>query len=335
VNTPITILADIATGANRDSVPGGEPTFSPKGGLLATWDERDVIVFDLAPVKSRHRLPAGPFPDSQVVRLRFSPDGSLLYIASAGGKPKLWETATGRQRGTVEGFHAVFAPDSRTLATVLPGPVVKLWDTATGTERAELRGFKKGSFDVEFAPDGKRLLTTASDFGLGAAKPTNAEEPPADQTEPLDLRLWDADTGKELATLPGSIPVRQAYRHGVFTPDGTAVVYHRAEGGPRLELAIWDVAAGKERATVRDVDAVGLIAIAPDSRTLWATAGRVLKCYDTADGRELFQALAKERITSDVRLSPDGRSLTIAVVAGETPAGRPSRMEVRAYQIRP
>src|SRR5262249_25811739 len=145
---------------------------------------------------------------------------------------KLWAVATGKEIATLDGFNAVWAKGGKSLATVLPGPVVKLWDLPTGKPRATLQGFNQPGCQVEFTPDGRLLLTSVSEFGLkpdGDIDWPEKGQPYKPKRRPLDVRLWDATTGRELLRLPGEI---YNCRSGIFSPDGKTIAYQRFTDDP-------------------------------------------------------------------------------------------------------
>src|SRR5262249_47687950 len=72
----------------------------------------------------------------------FSPDGLTLVSASRDSKVKLWDVATGQNRGMLlehtGAVQVAFSLDGKTLASGGFDGAVKLWDVATWRERAIL-----------------------------------------------------------------------------------------------------------------------------------------------------------------------------------------------------
>jgi WD40 repeat protein len=215
-------------------------------GTLASASNDTVRLWDTAgkelPALSGH---------SRVNSVAFSPDGKTLASASWDTTVKLWETATGKELGTLVGHsYAVsgvaFSPDGKALASTSADKTVKLWDIHTGKELATLFGHSDSVIAVTFSLDGKTLATAS-----------------ADKT----VKLWDIDSRKELATLTG----HSAYVSGVvFSPDGKTLASASADKTVKL----WNIATRRELVTLAGhTSAIFAVAFTPDGKTLASASG--------------------------------------------------------------
>src|SRR5262249_23938270 len=125
---------------------------------------------------------------------------------------------------------------------------------ATCKERAALRGHELPYVHAIFSPDGKTLATLGGYMGAATgAKPPQAAPAGSRVKRPVEVKLWDVTTGKDLLTLPGNT---FGDNRAHFSPDGKTLDYLRGVPAedPHSEharcVALWDLEAGKERATI-------------------------------------------------------------------------------------
>jgi serine/threonine protein kinase/WD40 repeat protein len=227
------VLADVTDGRELTRFQAG---FTPAplalradGTRLAIADEfRDtgVQIWDLEPPRKAAVLrlaERGP-----AVALAWSPDGHRLGVGLANSSAaEIWDIAARRPSVVLEG-HAQrvgllsFHPDGRLILTISWDGSSRLWDVATGRSVVH---WQSQIIDPHFARDGKacgvvaiggekRLLevepgreyrTLNVDLGVGRGDFYRADIGPDDWLAvgmADGVRLWDLDTGGEMAFLP-------------------------------------------------------------------------------------------------------------------------------------
>jgi WD40 repeat protein len=188
-----------------------------------------------------------------------------------------------------------FSPDGRTLASAGGAAwAVWLWDLARREPRCTLRGHRRRVTSVAFSPDGRNV---ASADGYACVK------------------LWDAATGQERATLQQP----QYWHPGIFalafSPDGSTL----AAGDISLRpwgygLRRWDVASFKEHSflVAHSFERILCLAFSPDGRHLvGGTRTRTVQRWDLAPGRERAGFTLGAEVRS-LAFSPDGTALVVA-----------------------
>src|SRR5262249_51028603 len=133
-----------------------------------------------------------PSPDSRVVRIAFSPDGTLLATAghvNGVAVVRIWKVATGRLLFTSHGpaggaWEGGFSPDGQSLAGGLGTGGGSLFDMASGWQAATLAGHDGWVRWLGFHPDGRSLVVTG---------------PLGENT----VFIWDLATRKQMPRLSG------------------------------------------------------------------------------------------------------------------------------------
>jgi WD40 repeat protein len=215
-----------------------------------------------------------------------------------------------------------YSPGGRRIAAAGTDGI-KVWDVATGQELVRFRGQTSGFSGVAFSPDGQRIAA-ANDDGI--------------------LRVWDAATGRETASLRAlenecsllalrastvalltsplghgpflavaSMVAERTSTQGLssvtFSPDGRRIACARSES-----VKIWNVASGREALTLRGHSrAVNSIAFSPDGRQIAsASFDATVMVWDAATGKETRTLHGHKNGVTGVAFSPDSRRIASA-----------------------
>jgi hypothetical protein len=237
----------------------------------------------------------------------FSPDARTLALEWDDGSVRLWEMATGNERGrlgeaaprkaaekpapgvgVVAGVGVLaraifpvafrpgagslaFSPDGRFLAQV-NARAVTLWDVAARKELRQLKGHVGDIAALAYAPDGKTLATGSAD-GTGlvwdVARLTEpATRPAADVKEEALKAAWDALAGEDAARAYDGMMMLAA-----APGQGMRFLHERlkpAAAPNAKELADWIARLDSDEFEVRQKAAEALRKVGP-------TAGPVLR----------------------------------------------------------
>jgi WD40 repeat protein/serine/threonine protein kinase len=295
--------------------------FSPDWRRLASAASDDTVEIRDAQTGQRTLTLKGH--TAPVMTVAFSPDGKQL--ASGGGghrlpdgtwglrrfppferaEIKVWDAQTGREAFSVPGLIGyvgilTFSPDGKHLVGASGGPIppwVKVWDAQTGQELFSLQG------PVAFSPDGKRLAGASGPppRQAGASGPPPGQGPQG----PRLIKIWDAQTRKELFSLEGG------GMSLAFSPDGK-----RLASGSK----VWDAQTGKELLSLK-VTPAGPLVFSPDGMRLATTSGQMggpggqprpemeVQVWDAETGRELCSFKGPSGLARGLVFSPDGKRL--------------------------
>jgi WD40 repeat protein len=239
-----------------------ELVWSPDGTMLASGSTDDsVIVWDTATGDSLNRM-AGNVSD--INGLAWSPDSkSVMY--TTGDLVLLRDALTGEREFSFEGHRESItalarSPDGSLYASsALVENSVMIWEAGSGERRrtiyiSTIPGFLKGTYDMQWSPDGTRLAVGENDG---------------------DISIWDAETGARKRAIDAFSNVSGL----AWLPDGRRVIACSSN-----EVAIWDVDTGERLAgTEGHSRTVNSLAWFSDGKTL--AAGFDANIWNVVTGR--------------------------------------------------
>jgi WD40 repeat protein/class 3 adenylate cyclase len=249
----------------------GDVRFSPDGRqVVATGGRDSVTVWDLATgkaVRTSRPDPAQDPPGFEFQSWDLSPDGTSIVAAGLDGTARAWDTATGKELSRVvpheqEPTDVNWSPDGSHLVVGSFDGTTKIVDRS-GREARVLKDdqdFYVAS--VRFSPDGRLVATSAvpkrgnPDYHvriwdwqrntvirqIDTAAEVSVFDPSGSRIATAaprgDARVWDVESGAELATLAGHTG---GINDLAFSPDGARIATVGFDGNVRL----FDAASGQ------------------------------------------------------------------------------------------
>ena len=236
--------------------------WAPSGEQFLTFNrEGEVIVWDSETGQLIKRMCCH---QGEINQAMWSPNGELIGSSSSeDGSVIIWQVDTGQALYALpvdssDSYVAFtsWSPSGVRFATKGRGGVgVKVYDSSNGQLLIILRvpGFH---YQVKWSPDGSQLFTTSTSGGKGIGK------------------LWDAESGQELARIPGLIQATSMD----WSPSGDLV----AVGTSDFSVHIWDINSDQEILKLGGAPPnIWQVAFSPDGKQLLAMGeDNSLKVYD-------------------------------------------------------
>jgi WD40 repeat protein len=286
-----------ALNLSDSSFPVHRVAFSSDGQILAGISGIRNDTLKLWRVDNSQELLTLKGHTDAVWSIAFSNDGLTLASGSSDRKVKLWNVASFQELITIQARQGsvqsiAFNRAGTLLASGGVNDTAKIWSTVNHQELAPpLKGQGGIIHSVAFSDDGHLLATAHGDFYF------------RDNV----IRLWDATTFKELATLKGHT---NQVKSVAFSKNGRML----ASGSSDHTIKLWDVASRKELITLKGhTNGIYSVAFSRNGQLLAsASADHTVKLWDLTSRKELATLKGHNEAVFSVAFRPDGRTLASA-----------------------
>ena len=232
-------LWDAATGKSKATLTGymriNTAAYSPDSKTIVTGNQDGKVHFwDASTAKLKNTFTGDK--DGIIFNITYSPDGKTIAVVSSyNDRVLLRDATTGKHKATLKHFGLIdtiflrlqnreydigpiaYSPDGKTIVTggdyyTVEKGTVYLWDARTGKRKSVIFKGPGAVWTVVFSKDGKRIIAT----GDWKNK----------------VRVWHAETGKELTPTLADIP--SGSKRLLHSPDGTTTAQEVIRDGTVL-----------------------------------------------------------------------------------------------------
>ncbi|KIK32064.1 hypothetical protein CY34DRAFT_195003 [Suillus luteus UH-Slu-Lm8-n1] len=243
--------------------------------------------------------------DSAVWSIALSPDGKKVVSGSGNGAVRLWDIDTckviKKWTGHTQGVESVcWSRDGQRVLSGSWDGSARQWDVENGETMPEpietiLASIETGHeyvYAVVYSPD-TTLIATGGQDGPWAEEPTEAS-----------VKIWDAETGKLVATLKGHTDIVRCL---AWTKDGKTLI----SGSSDCSIRIWNTTNWKQTAVLDEHTSVVYgIAISPNGRILasasWDNTARL---WNLENGQPISSPIQHTDEVNCVSFSAGGKQL--------------------------
>ena len=268
------------------------------------------------------------------IRFQHSPDGRTI-ASNSSKEVYLWDAITGERKATITGhtrsvFSVAYSPDGKTIATRngtgkdLQDDVteISLWDTGTAERKVTIA--EHPCYVFMYSPDSSTIITCGMHGEERSQRVLTTEEGREYKLgDGRVIRLWDATTGKQKATLE-----EHAYDVESFavSPDGSTII---TKGSQWIEnddhfgsfIRLWDAITGKYKITLVDgrnsSSPIRNFACNPDGKTIAVGEDGGIGLWNVATGERKTVLVDKATLVDheyivgveNLAYSPDGNTI--------------------------
>jgi len=267
-------------------------TFAPDGRIASSSFDNTIKFWNTTSGRLFTQIPGRAGLADPVV---FAPGGDLLAYGQRNtinlftGPEQtitLVDAATGNVSRTLPGHEGganclAFNGDGVRLVSGGRKGDVKVWDTKITKSICTVRGGDGEIVAVALSPDGRTGASTHEPPETTRFRRGEGQY----QTIPVAIKVWDADSGSEQATLTGH---RAGVHRLAFGPDGKVLASAGGDG-----VKFWDLAAGTELKgldqTTLKSSTFTLLQFSPGGDRLLTSGSANLQLWDTATGRSMAE----------------------------------------------
>ena len=196
---------------------GNSAVFSSDGTKIVTGGHGIIIIWDAETGRELLAMSDAEGARAWMWTADLSPNAEKVVTAGHGSRDKtarIWDVALRKEERRLVGHtdqveFAAFSPDGTKIVTASEDRTVRIWEVQSGKELLKLE-HPRHVCSATFSSDGKKIVTAGG-----------------------DIRIFDADSGKELQKLEGHT---NSIRSANFSPDGKRIV---TGGFPDGTVRIW------------------------------------------------------------------------------------------------
>ncbi|RLS52246.1 MAG: WD40 repeat domain-containing protein [Planctomycetota bacterium] len=290
-------VIDMTSGTQRWSHPGHRMQWSPVSNRIAVAADRSAFILSGEDGKVLFEL-AGH--SGAIHQIAWSPSGTEVATASHDDTLRVWDTLTGRLLTTLRGhtdwvLGVAWSPDGKQLASVSKS-AIKLWSWPHRPNPARLTLERTAIAEVAWSPDGSTLAAGHSRFVFWAVDTL-------ERKAVVELGLGGLDT-----TFTPSVSWNSAAHLFAARRNDASVLFDDQTGEARFEIPIVDT---RFRSLALSPDGTRLATSAYQEPTATEGDCGMLRVYDTATGKPVWEARHHGDTAGSLAWSPDGSRIAI------------------------